>query len=36
MGVCAVGACLAQCMWLGLLANKMLYKTTIPNEVCSV
>ena len=31
MGVCAVGAWLVRCMWLGMLANKMLYKITITN-----
>ena len=29
MGVCAVGAWLVRCMWLGMLANKTSYKTTI-------
>ena len=33
MGVCAVGAWLVRWMWLGMLANKMLYKTTIINVV---
>jgi len=31
MGVCAVGAWLVRCMWLGMLANKTSYKTTISN-----
>ena len=33
MGVCAVGAWLVRCMWLGMLANKTSYKTTIFNVV---
>ena len=33
MGVCAVGAWLVRCKWLGMLANKMLYKTTILNTL---
>ena len=33
MGVCAVGAWLVRRVWLGMLANQMLYKTTIPNVV---
>ena len=33
MGVCAVGAWLVRWMWLGRLANKMLYKTTITNVI---
>ena len=31
MGACAVGAWLVRCMWLGMLANKMVYKTTLSN-----
>ena len=30
MGVCAVGAWLVRCMWLGMLANKMWYPSPYP------
>ena len=36
MGVCAVGAWLVRRMWLGMLAIKMLYKTTITNALLFV
>ena len=28
MGVCAVGAWLVRCMWLGMLASEMFYDAT--------
>eukprot|EP00967_Tisochrysis_lutea_P090336 scaffold129193_cov28-Tisochrysis_lutea.AAC.1 len=31
MGVCAVGAWLVRCMWLGMLANKMSYDAISSN-----
>ena len=33
MGVCAVGAWLVRCMWLGVLANKMSYDAISSNVV---